>query len=442
MACLAGLTLSSAPTFAQDHDHPDRPYPYCGSPDFKTLGEPHFFGSPNECGLNSNTAGPEYDPYLVYQIPVVWQIIYRSDGTGNISTGAINLQMQMLNIDFRPTGTQLGLDTKIEFVMASSDPQGNPTDGIVRTQNNTWFTDSGNYAASLGWDPSRYLNIYVMDLGGGLIGYVPALPQNGVAGTPDDGVRMTYSAIASSQYNHVLSHEIGHHLGLYHTFQGGNCVNSSCQTQGDLVCDTPPHPGPVWDCSATTGNCAGQTLPIHNYMNYQDVGCVYEFTPGQIRRMRCTLENWRPNMWDYKPVGTDYCAPAVANSTGLPGELTARGSAVAAENFMTLKVKNLPGGEFGFFLNGTNTGVIMNPGGSAGNLCLGGGSIGRYNDFTEIFLTTAAGTGELELDLTQTPTHTQPAPVMAGQTLNFQAWYRDTPLGTSNFTNATTVMFL
>ena len=72
---------------------------------------------------------------------------------------------------------QSGTNSKIQFVLASEDPQGNPTNGITYTSNSNWFNDSGNYWDSLAWDPSRYVNIYT-NTADGYLGYVPWLPQN------------------------------------------------------------------------------------------------------------------------------------------------------------------------------------------------------------------------------------------------------------------------
>jgi len=140
------------------------------------------------------------------------------------------------------------------------------------------------------------------------------------------------------------------------------------------------------------------------------------------------------------PVGSAYCDPAVVNSTGNPGVLVALGSDVAADNNLTLQASGIPVGEFGYFLNGTGNGVIMNPGGAAGNLCVST-LIGRYNSISQIFQADANGEGSLLLDLPTTPTAGGPTAITAGQTWYFQCWYRDTPNTTSNFTNGVEITF-
>ena len=142
-------------------------------------------------------------------------------------------------------------------------------------------------------------------------------------------------------------------------------------------------------------------------------------------------------------VGTSYCA-AAANSTGATARITGLGSAVAVVNNLTLRADRLPNNAFGFFLASTTQGFVASPGGSAGNLCLGG-SIGRYVGPGQIQSSGATGSFTLLLDLTQTPTGGSFTSITAGQTWNFQAWFRDVLPGggaTSNFTDGRSVSFL
>ncbi len=141
------------------------------------------------------------------------------------------------------------------------------------------------------------------------------------------------------------------------------------------------------------------------------------------------------------PIGTSYCSPVIPNSSLLSGRLTAYGSTEVSENNVELTALFLPINKFGIFLNGTTQGLV-NPTGSQGNLCVAG-SIGRYNSSSgEVFFTGASGVGELTLDLTNTPTPGGRVAIMAGETWNFQAWFRDdNPTPTSNFTDAISVIF-
>jgi len=140
-------------------------------------------------------------------------------------------------------------------------------------------------------------------------------------------------------------------------------------------------------------------------------------------------------------IGTSYCS-ANANSTGSIANTTAAGSDVVADNNLTLSTANLPANSFAFYLASQVQGFAANPGGSQGNLCLSG-SIGRYVGPGQIQQANSMGNISLALDLTQVPQPTGLVAVVAGDTWNFQAWYRDAVGGsaTSNFTDGLSVTF-
>ncbi len=140
-------------------------------------------------------------------------------------------------------------------------------------------------------------------------------------------------------------------------------------------------------------------------------------------------------------IGSSYCA-AVANSSGTTGAMSASGSTAISANDVTLRASSLPQNAFGFFLTSQSQGFVLNPGGSTGNLCLGG-SVGRYVGPGQVMNTGSTGTLRLLLDLTQTPTPMGLVAVMPGDTWNFQAWHRDFVGGsvTSNFTDGLSVDF-
>ena len=137
-------------------------------------------------------------------------------------------------------------------------------------------------------------------------------------------------------------------------------------------------------------------------------------------------------------LGTSYC-PAVPNSSGQPAVISACGSDLADGGYFMLHATDLPLNQVGYFLASETQGFIANPGGSQGNLCLSG-NIGRLN--RQVQNSGAAGSFTIQVDLMNIPTN-PPQSVMAGQTWNFQAWFRDNNPGpTSNFTDGVSITFL
>ncbi|MEM6567972.1 MAG: sialidase family protein [Planctomycetota bacterium] len=141
-------------------------------------------------------------------------------------------------------------------------------------------------------------------------------------------------------------------------------------------------------------------------------------------------------------IGANYCT-AVANSTGATGSIGAQGSRQVSDNALQLIARDLPQNAFGFFLTSQQQGFVSMPGGSQGNLCLGG-AIGRYVGAGQIKNSGGSGTFMLDLDLTQTPTPTGLVAILPGETWNFTTWHRDSVAGqaTSNFTNGVQIDFL
>jgi hypothetical protein len=141
-------------------------------------------------------------------------------------------------------------------------------------------------------------------------------------------------------------------------------------------------------------------------------------------------------------IGTSYCGPGVVNSTGNPGEISGAGSLVVANNNLTLQASSLPNNAFGYFLTSQTQGLVPQPGGSLGVLCLGG-NIGRYVGPGQIQNSGGTGSFGLLLDLTQTPTPTGFVSVAPGETWNFQVWHRDSVGGAavSNFTDGLSATF-
>ncbi len=140
------------------------------------------------------------------------------------------------------------------------------------------------------------------------------------------------------------------------------------------------------------------------------------------------------------PVGSIYCAPPVPNSTGMPAILSGYGSDIASANRLEMNATNLPQKQYSLLLVGSQQAIILNPGNSQGNLCLGGGLIGRFNE--QVAYTGSHGTASIQVDLRDMPALFGTVDVMAGQTWNYQLWYRDmNPSSTTNYTNPVEVLF-
>ncbi len=277
---------------------------------------------PSDCSSTLTRVLGAYDPSVdKYRIPVVVHIIRQTNGTGDMPDSRVTSQIDILNEDFLAlagTNGANGNDAQIEFYLATEDPAGNPTNGITRTTNNTWFNDGGTYYNTLAWDPDRYLNIYTNSASGAL-GYVPFLPQTnpGGIGSNADRVVCLYSAFgrnapaAPFNQGRTATHEVGHYLGLFHTFDGG-CGTSSCYSTGDLICDTNRESSPVFGCPGNPVSC-GSSDPKDNYMDYSDDLCMEQFTAEQNNRMRCTLLNYRTDL--YEVVGSACYADCDGNGS-------------------------------------------------------------------------------------------------------------------------------
>jgi len=255
-----------------------------------------------------------------YVVPVVVHVMHKGEavGTGsNISEVDINQGILQLNERFRKIPGSLGdgngVDVDIEFALAVRDPNGNCTNGIVRvdmTGNSTYMnfgvraqtsngiTDAALKATSR-WNTLEYYNIYLVseiddnECGFGIQGYAYFASAHGQS---YDGMVQLGCKFAQSG-NTTLTHELGHAMNLYHTFEGDNNGNScpsntSCSSQGDRCCDTPPHIRSASNCVTGTNSCDGgssKELFIHNYMDYSSDACQSEFTANQKTRANAAI---------------------------------------------------------------------------------------------------------------------------------------------------------
>jgi hypothetical protein len=263
--------------------------------------------------------GLEYDDDLI-RIPVVVHIIHDNasgsiggEGNSNISDEQVFSQIKVLNEDYRRepgtpgfNSSPVGADMNIEFVLASSDPQGNPSGGIIRkySPQSSFDVFKDNYALSdlSYWDSNRYLNIWVTRIKDGYLGYgeFPGGDLNGHeledVNEKIDGVIIDHKAFgrltgtANSgiyKFGRTLTHEIGHWLGLIHPWGDTFCGD-------DYVADTPPEErGNLSDfCRPLTSSCSGVVTQnmIENFMDYTPDSCMNTFTQGQKARVRTVLD--------------------------------------------------------------------------------------------------------------------------------------------------------
>ena len=266
---------------------------------------------PSDCSANSTNPSSDYDSTVLYEVPVVFHVMMNgSCSQGDVSDALIESQIEILNEDFLAllgTNGENGTDVQVQFYLADVDPDGNATSGITRSCNDSWYNDNGSYWNTLNWDPDRYMNVYTNNTP--FLGYVPFLPADnggGNVGSASDRVVVTWSAVGRNApigppYNQgrTLTHEVGHYLGLEHTFWVDNQCGSDnapgCYNDGDLICDTNTEQNARFGCS--NGSSCGSPDPTDNYMDYSDDLCMEMFTPEQAKRIRCSLENYRVDLY-------------------------------------------------------------------------------------------------------------------------------------------------
>jgi hypothetical protein len=240
-----------------------------------------------------------YDPKTsaraVVTIPVVFHVVYNT-AEQNVSNAAIAAQLKVLNDDYRKLNAGGQTDVEVQFVMAKRTPSGAATTGIER-RFSTYSFSTGTSTIDVkflskgglnAWDATKYLNFWVCNLSGGLLGYA-TFPTSLATQPQSDGVVCLYSSLpggSAAPYNlgRTATHEVGHWLGLYHTFQGGCAANAT--TGGDLVADTPAEKSAAFGCPTGRNTCTSAGVdPINNYMDYTDDSCMNSFTAGQKGRI-------------------------------------------------------------------------------------------------------------------------------------------------------------
>jgi hypothetical protein len=216
-------------------------------------------------------------------IPVVVHVIQENStrAGGNIPDSMINQQISVLNDSYNG-GTVGGAATEFTFTLQSINRVINPSWYPIVYQSNT--ERQMKNALRQGGDGT--LNMYLGALSDDLLGWA-TFPSGNI--NSRDGVVVLGESLpggTASPYNlgDTATHEVGHWLGLYHTFQGG------CRGQGDQVSDTPAEASPAFGCPNGRNTCSSPgNDPITNFMDYTDDSCMFQFTPGQASRM---LQQW------------------------------------------------------------------------------------------------------------------------------------------------------
>ncbi len=247
-------------------------------------------------------------------IPTVIYIVHDGSAEANISMQQIQSQMDQLNHDFETHGIQFCYATKNFLDSTYFVPQAGDSLGVIRINSSLTnldkYTEDAQLKALSGLPATNYLRIFVVKSISpqGVLGYAyypgTSYTLDGIVVRSDVFGSRNYcsscSLLTDYDLGAALTHEAGHYLNLYHTFQGG-CVNSggfqACQMDGDRICDTPPTTGTFGCPSPTPLSCDGITpVMLENYMDYTNDACKTTFTPGQKARIDYVLNVYRTEL--------------------------------------------------------------------------------------------------------------------------------------------------
>ncbi len=264
-------------------------------------------------------------------VPVVVHVVY-ANATQSISLAQAVSQVQVLNDDFaklnadaskvtQPSFLAAQAGANIRFCMAQRDPSGNPTTGVdyksttvasFGTSDNVKHNSTGGVDA---WDVTKYVNIWVCNIGGGILGYAE-FPTASLSNTWGLVLQYNYtgsggSAQAPYDLGRTGTHEFGHCFNLYHIWgDEAACAGS------DQCSDTPNQGAEHYGCfpagSVQTDACTtgGDGVMWMNYMDYTDDACMYMFTAQQVARMEAVV-NTAP--WNVL-ASSNGCVPVVLSA--------------------------------------------------------------------------------------------------------------------------------
>ncbi len=292
----------------------------------------------------------------VIKIPVVFHILYNTP-VQNISDAQIKSQLDALNRDYRMLNSDTvnipaafkdrAADCHIEFYLATVDPRGLATTGIIRKPTSIQFfgLDDRIKNSAIGgddpWNADSYLNIWVGNMAGGLLGYA-----NPLGGPKEkDGVVLMHSAVGTTGTVHApynkgrtATHEIGHWLGLRHIWGDMYCGN-------DNVDDTPPQRSPSYGCPTGVVVTCDNGPAGNMYMNYMDLSndpCINMFTKGQREKMRAMFAEGGPRnaLLHSNGLGTPLPQPVESPVDTVAAASTINIHPNPATNFITLDLSN------------------------------------------------------------------------------------------------------
>lgn len=309
---------------------------------------------------NANRAANKGAAVPVYTIPVVFHILHQG-GSENIPDATIINALDYVNKDFARANTDANqtvapfnasyIDSEIKFMLAKKDPNGNCTSGIVRhiTDKTTWLQGNvlTNYVYT--WDPTKYLNIYIVKsivptgtMVGTIVGYTYK-PGTWPTQAPQDAIVYRHDFLTNGDQPRSLTHEIGHWFNLSHTWGNTNDPEVACGDDG--INDTPITKGEFGSCPTSSASACVQTNTllnnlnnVQNIMNYS--GCPKNFTTDQTNAMRtaaASSTSGRNNLWSAGNLvatdvnGTGNCAPiADFLSTSVGGYTVCQGQSISS----------------------------------------------------------------------------------------------------------------